>query len=48
MGAEAAIEGQTLSETPCHALREEPEEDSENIEVIWLEIWLAIFLRDNV
>lgn len=46
MGAEVATEGQTLSETPCHALREEPEEDNENIEKLGIQ--LAAFVRANV
>lgn len=33
MGAAAATEGQTLSETPWHALREEPEVNNENREM---------------
>lgn len=46
MGAEEATEGQTLSEIPCHALREEPEEDNENIEELGTH--LVAFVRDNV
>ncbi len=41
-----ATEGQTLSETPCHAQREEPEENDENTEELGIQ--LAAFVRENV